>query len=64
VYAKNFSCKKSGCQEIQGLVSLLILLDDGRAVRRHADHVKSRELIPKPLPEPVDTEDFQEIASK
>ena len=42
--------------KVQGPVSFLISLDDGRVVCRHVDHVKSRETMPEQSPGPVDPE--------
>ena len=42
--------------KVQGPLSFLILLDDGKIVRRYVDHVKARETMPEQSPTPVTAE--------
>ena len=60
VFTKKFSGKEEWVpgiiSKVQGPVSFLVSMDDGRVVRRHADHVKSRETMPEQSPEPVEPE--------
>ena len=60
MFANNFSGKEEWVpgiiSKVQGPVSFLISLDDGRVVCRHVDHVKSRETMPEQSPGPVEPE--------
>ena len=65
MYVKNFSGKEEWLpgivSKVQGPLSYLILLDDGRVLRRHVDHVKLRETISEPSSGPAEPEGLEEV---
>ena len=62
MFAKNFSEKEEWIpgiiSKVQGPMSFLISLDDGKVVCRHVEHVNSREIMPEHSPGPAEPETF------
>ena len=61
MYTKNFSGKGEWVpgviSKVQGSLSYLISLEDGRVVHRHVDHIKLRETMFGQLSCPVDQQE-------